>query len=139
MQSLVEQLSGDSNLISLRSRASLNRPFTRVREMEAKRASKVSGRNRKLESSLTDTARKISDLQSGKKDPQQRFILSPEQQKEVENYHQIEGGCQQKVERGAQELAQGHRSIGVLDQSRQHCRHAHAGGDDRRGSRSGET
>jgi ABC-type uncharacterized transport system involved in gliding motility auxiliary subunit len=32
----VEQLSGDSDLISLRSRASLNRPFTRLKEMEAK-------------------------------------------------------------------------------------------------------
>ena len=37
MQSLVEQLSGDSDLISLRSRASINRPFTRLKEMEAKR------------------------------------------------------------------------------------------------------
>src|SRR5204863_408115 len=33
-QSMVEQLAGDSNLISVRSRATLNRPFTVVKKME---------------------------------------------------------------------------------------------------------
>jgi ABC-type uncharacterized transport system involved in gliding motility auxiliary subunit len=34
-QSMVEQLAGDSNLIAVRSRATMNRPFTVVRQMQA--------------------------------------------------------------------------------------------------------
>ena len=34
-QNLVEQMAGDSNLIGIRSRATLSRPFTRIKQMEA--------------------------------------------------------------------------------------------------------
>jgi ABC-type uncharacterized transport system involved in gliding motility auxiliary subunit len=36
LQNLVEQMGGDKDLIGIRSRATMNRPFTRVREMQAK-------------------------------------------------------------------------------------------------------
>ena len=39
VQSAVEQLSGDDDLISARSRASMNHPFTRLKDMEARPAS----------------------------------------------------------------------------------------------------
>jgi ABC-type uncharacterized transport system involved in gliding motility auxiliary subunit len=86
VESLVEQLSGDSDLISLRSRASLDRPFTRLREMEAKAGRVWEVKVKELEESKAETERKISELQSRKSGNEQRFILSPEQQKELDNY-----------------------------------------------------
>ncbi len=86
VQSLVEQLSGDSDLISLRSRASLDRPFTRLKEMEARAGREWEDKVKELEQQKSETERKISELQTAKTGSDQRFILSPEQQKELENY-----------------------------------------------------
>ena len=86
VQSLVEQLAGDSDLISLRSRASLNRPFTRLKEMEAKAGREWEDKVKELEARRDETERKISELQAAKAGNDQKFILSPEQQKELENY-----------------------------------------------------
>jgi ABC-type uncharacterized transport system involved in gliding motility auxiliary subunit len=88
VQSFVEQLSGDSDLISLRSRASLNRPFTRLKEMEAKAGREFENKLKELEEQKSETERKISELQSAKSGNDQRFILSPEQQKELANYQE---------------------------------------------------
>jgi ABC-type uncharacterized transport system involved in gliding motility auxiliary subunit len=86
VESLIEQLSGDSDLISLRSRASLNRPFTRLNEMEAKAGREWQEKLKELEAKKSETETKISQLQASKSGAQQQFILSPEQQKELENY-----------------------------------------------------
>jgi ABC-type uncharacterized transport system involved in gliding motility auxiliary subunit len=86
VQSLVEQLAGDNDLISLRSRASLNRPFTRLKEMEAKAGRVWEDKVKELEAKKEETERKISELQTAKAGNDQKFILSPEQQKELENY-----------------------------------------------------
>jgi ABC-type uncharacterized transport system involved in gliding motility auxiliary subunit len=86
VQSLIEQLSGDSDLISLRSRASLNRPFTRLKEMEAKAGREFDDKLKQLEAQKAETERKIGELQSAKAGNDQKFILSPEQQKELANY-----------------------------------------------------
>ncbi len=91
VQSCVEQLAGDSDLISLRSRASLNRPFTRLRAMEARAGRQFEDKVKDLEAKQADMQRKISELQARKgDDSQQRLILSPEQQKELENYRVAE-------------------------------------------------
>lgn len=97
VQSLVEQLAGDSSLISLRSRASMNRPFTRVRDMQAAAEKKYQSRIKELEGSLAETQRKLGELQSNKKDPQQRFILSPDQQKEVDKFRQTEASAKKDL------------------------------------------
>ena len=87
MQSLVEQLAGDDNLISLRSRASLNRPFTRVKEMEAKAGKQWEEKVKELETKQQEAEKKVNELQARKEgNQQQKFILSPEQQKELQNY-----------------------------------------------------
>jgi ABC-type uncharacterized transport system involved in gliding motility auxiliary subunit len=86
VQSLVEQLAGDNDLISLRSRASLDRPFTRLKELEAKAGREWEDKLKELETRKEETERKISELQAAKAGNDQKFILSPEQQKELENY-----------------------------------------------------
>ncbi len=89
VQSLVEQLSGDSNLINLRSRASMNRPFTRINEMKAKADENFRSKIKETEDSLADTQKKLNELQQTKQSGQ-KFILSPEQQKEIEKFRKKE-------------------------------------------------
>ena len=89
LQSLVEQLSGDSNLINLRSRASMNRPFTRINEMRAKADENYRGKIKEMEDSLAEAQRKLNELQQSKQTGQ-RFILSPEQQAEIEKFRKKE-------------------------------------------------
>ena len=89
VQNFVEQLSGDSNLIGTRSRASLNRPFTLVRDMQAKAEESYRAKIKGFEENLQKTQSKLNELQRNK-DKSQRFILSPEQQKEIENLRKDE-------------------------------------------------
>lgn len=90
VQSLVEQLSGDSNLINLRSRASMNRPFVRINEMKAKADENYRSKIKEMEDSLAEAQRKLNELQRSKGDTGQKFILSPEQQAEIEKFRQKE-------------------------------------------------
>jgi ABC-type uncharacterized transport system involved in gliding motility auxiliary subunit len=88
-QNAVEQFSGDDNLIAVRSRAIQNRPFERVKKMQADAEANYRSRIKELEDSLADTQRQLNELQQ-KKDQGQRFILSPEQQAALENFRKKE-------------------------------------------------
>lgn len=85
LQNLVEQLGGDKNLIGIRSRATLRRPFTRVREMQAKAELALEGKIRQLEKDLQETQQKLNDLQRAKEGSQQ-MILSEEQKQEIQQF-----------------------------------------------------
>jgi len=88
-ENVIDQLTGDSNLIAVRSRASRERPFTVVKKMQADAEASYRSKIKELEDSLADTQRKIGQLQSGKQEGQ-RFILSPQQQDELANFRQKE-------------------------------------------------
>ncbi len=89
VQNMVEQMGGDSNLIGARSRASLKRPFTVVQEMQAQAQKRYQDEIKKLEEGLADAQKRLNELQS-KKEGNQRFILSPEQQQELVKFKQKE-------------------------------------------------
>lgn len=100
-QSAVEALSGDSNLIAVRSRASRERPFTVVQQMQEAAESSYRNKIKELEGSLADTQRKLNELQqhrqaSGDKSAQ-RFILSPEQQAELDNFRKTEASVKKQL------------------------------------------
>jgi ABC-type uncharacterized transport system involved in gliding motility auxiliary subunit len=84
-QSLVEQMAGDANLISLRSRAAFTRPLTVIRDMENRAQQSYLGKIKELEDSLNQTQEKIQGLQKGKPGAQ-ATILTAEQQAEIENF-----------------------------------------------------
>src|SRR5262245_24350128 len=88
-QNAVEQLTGDNNLISVRSRAVQNRPFKVVKRMQAEAESSYRSRIKELEDSLAQTQQQLNELQQ-KKEKGQRFILTPEQQTAVENVRKKE-------------------------------------------------
>ncbi len=86
-QGLVEQLSADESLLSLKSRAAAYRPLTVVRQMEAEAQTQYFGKIKELEDELQKTTENMQSLQkssgTGAKAAQ---ILSPEQQTELENF-----------------------------------------------------
>lgn len=86
VQSLVEQMAGNSHLIQVRSRATMNRPFTLVKDIQARASKEYQRQIQDLEKSLADTQQRLNELQQQKREAGQRFILSEEQKKEVENY-----------------------------------------------------
>jgi ABC-type uncharacterized transport system involved in gliding motility auxiliary subunit len=100
VQNFVEQFAGDEALISMRSRATQNRPFTVVNKMRADAESRYQEAIKKLEEEQQETQRKLNELQQNK-DKSQRFILSPEQQEEIRKLQEkaVEVNKQLKEER----------------------------------------
>jgi ABC-type uncharacterized transport system involved in gliding motility auxiliary subunit len=90
-QNLVEQMAGDENLIAVRSRATMNRPFERIDKMQAQAEEAFRAERKKLEESLRETQQRLSELQAAKKDKgQQSFVLSSEQQEEIKKFREKE-------------------------------------------------
>lgn len=84
-QALVDQFAGDANLIRLRSRATAARPFTVIREMEARAQQSYLGKIKELEGALAQAQEKLQALQKSKT-PGASTILSAAQQAELESF-----------------------------------------------------
>ncbi len=101
-QGLVEQLAGDQNLLTLRSRAAFTRPLTVLRKMEAQAQQAYLGEIKKLEDSRNQITEKLQALQKGRSGTAATAaaaVLTPEQQVEIENFRKqaAETGKQLKV------------------------------------------
>jgi len=81
----VDNLGGSSDLISIRGRATSQRPFTTVDNMRRAAEESFRGKERELQQRLSDTERKLTELQSGKS-KENEMILSPEQKAELTNF-----------------------------------------------------
>jgi len=103
-QNLVEQMAGDSNLIGVRSRATLSRPFTRVKTMEAEAEARGQAKITELQQSLQEAQQRLNELQAQKKDKDQRYILSPEQQAEIENFRQKQASVSKELKQAQKDL-----------------------------------
>lgn len=104
-QNMVEQLAGDNSLISVRSRAVQNRPFTVVKKMQAEAEANYRTKIKELEDSLAETQRQLNELQQ-KKEKGQRFIMSPEQQAALEEFRKKEGEVKIKLKGERKKLRQ---------------------------------
>jgi ABC-type uncharacterized transport system involved in gliding motility auxiliary subunit len=85
----VEQLSGSSDLIGIRSRGNFQRPFERVTELEEKARSEWQAREQDLEAKLQEAREQLGQLET-QKDPSRKFILSAEQKSAIERFHSEE-------------------------------------------------
>lgn len=81
----VDNLGGSSDLISIRGRATSQRPFTTVDNMRRAAEESFRGKERELQQRLSDTERKLTELQSGKS-KENEMILSPEQKAELTKF-----------------------------------------------------
>ncbi len=105
VQSMIEQLSGDSSLIAVRSRATMSRPFTLVKKIQAQAEENYRAKIGEIEKSLQETQMRLGELQKNK-EKGQRFILSPEQQKEVENFKKKEASAKAELKQVRKNLRQ---------------------------------
>ena len=109
-QNIVEQLAGDQNLIGVRSRGTLNRPFTVVQEMQAQANARFQAEIAKVQKEVDETNQKLNEMQ-GKKQGNQRFVLSPEQQAEMDKFKQKRAEANKKLKKVRRELAQDIESL----------------------------
>jgi ABC-type uncharacterized transport system involved in gliding motility auxiliary subunit len=105
IESSVELLAGDSNLMSIRSRTSANRPFVLVDKMEAAAQDKYQSKIDELETGLTQARQKLSELQSAKQSDQ-KSVLSPEQQAEIKKFQENEAQIDKQLKQVRKELRQ---------------------------------
>ena len=96
LQNIVEQLTGDSDLIGVRSRAVQNRPFTLVNKIQAQAEDSYRAKIKSLESDLSEAQQKLNELQRSK-EGNQRFILSPEQQAEIKKFNAKEAQVKREL------------------------------------------
>lgn len=95
--SMIEQLAGDENLIAIRGRATLSRPFTKFKELRLAAQQKVKAEQEQLEAELEKAQTEINKLQSLKKEGSQALVVSPEQKKAIEEFKKKEFETSQKL------------------------------------------
>ena len=110
VQSLVESMAGDSDLIGVRSRASIRRPFTVVEEMKSEAQKKFQAKIGDYEKQAQEAQTKISEIQS-KKEGNQRFILSPEAKAELAKLQETQVKASKELRRVRKELRQDEESL----------------------------
>jgi ABC-type uncharacterized transport system involved in gliding motility auxiliary subunit len=103
-QNVIEQMAGDENLIGIRSRATVSRPFTRIKKMEAEAEANGQAKIDELQQSLQDTQQRLGELQQQKQDKDQRYILSPEQKAEIENFRKKQAEVSKELKQAQKDL-----------------------------------
>ncbi len=85
---VLENLSGSSDMISLRSRGSYTRPFDRVLAIRREAEQRFRAEEQALETKLQETERRINELQRQKDGAKSAIILSPEQRAEITRFRE---------------------------------------------------
>ena len=81
----VDNMMGNRDLISIRTRASSGRPFDRVSELRVEAERSYRATEERLQLELADTERKLTELQAAKGDSE-LLVLSDEQQTEIHRF-----------------------------------------------------
>ncbi len=82
-----EFLTGNQDLISLRTRGKFERPFLKVLELKAKAQERWLQKERELEKQVEILNNRLKQLEKQKKESE-RLVLTPEQEKEIERFRQ---------------------------------------------------
>lgn len=86
---LADNLSGSSDLISIRGRGEYRRPFTVVEDLMKKAEERFAGKQKELQEQLAQTEQRLAQLQQASADGQSdALILSQEQRAEIEKFQQ---------------------------------------------------
>ena len=92
----LDNLSGSADLISVRGRASFRRPFERVEALRRTADDRFRAKEQELEKQLRDTEDKLTALQSKRSD-KSSLILTPEQEKELDQFQQDKVGIRKQL------------------------------------------
>lgn len=81
----LDNLLGSSDLIGIRSRATFQRPFTRVQNLRREAETRFRAAEQSLQTELEETEARLGELQTSRKDTG-TSILSPQQEAEIERF-----------------------------------------------------
>jgi ABC-type uncharacterized transport system involved in gliding motility auxiliary subunit len=81
----LDNLSGSTDLMSVRGRATFTRPFERVEALRRVADDRFHAKEQELETQLRETEDKLETLQSKRSD-KSAIILTPEQEKELDHF-----------------------------------------------------
>ena len=84
----VDNLTGSSDLISIRGRETSSRPFERVTELRLAADQKFRATEESLQAKLSETEQKLVELQK-QRDDSSALLLSPEQEAEIRKFQQV--------------------------------------------------
>lgn len=90
VQNMVEQLSGDSRLISIRSRGAIRRPLEAIGALQARAEAEWQAQISSLEKDLQEARSKISELQRQKGEGGDRAFISKETAEAIKKFRQKE-------------------------------------------------
>jgi ABC-type uncharacterized transport system involved in gliding motility auxiliary subunit len=99
----VDNLVGSSDLIAVRTRPGSTRPFETVEELKRAADDRYRATEQKLQAQLTETEKKLSELQAAK-DDKSALILSPEQQTELLKFQEEKLRIRKELRRVRREL-----------------------------------
>jgi len=85
INNILDNLGGSNALISIRGRASFNRPFERLEALKRQADDSLRSKALELQSQLKQTESKLTELQT-KRDDQSSQLLSPEQEQELKRF-----------------------------------------------------
>jgi len=109
---MVEQISGSSDLIGIRSRGKFSRPFTRVDQLEQDARGQWQAKEDELVKKLQDTQRQLNQMQS-EKQGNQKYILSPKQKEAIVNFRKEEANVKRELKDVRKNLRRGIERLGV--------------------------
>ncbi len=112
MANTVDQVAGSSDLMGIRCRGRTFRPFTRVLELQAQAQERWLAQEQLIEKRLVDTEQRMAELQR-QKDDKQRYVLSPEQAREIERFKAETLKTKQELKQVRRNLREGIEALGM--------------------------
>jgi ABC-type uncharacterized transport system involved in gliding motility auxiliary subunit len=102
-QNIVEQMSGDSDLIGIRTRRIRQRPLSKIMKIQAEAQDKYQKEIFDLEKKRGEAQQRINELQHGK-DGKQKYILSSQQVEEIKKYRTESAETAKKLKQTRKDL-----------------------------------
>ena len=109
----LENLSGSSDLIGVRSRETYTRPFTRVESLRVDAEARFRATEQRLQDELAETERRLRELQSSREDSG-NILLSPEQQEEIDRFIDQRADIRQELRAVQRGLDRDIENLGTL-------------------------
>jgi ABC-type uncharacterized transport system involved in gliding motility auxiliary subunit len=109
----LESLMGSAELITVRSRASYTRPFTKVEQLRVEAEARYRETEQRLQSELADTERRLGELQAARQDTG-NILLTPEQQAEIDRFIDQRAAIRQDLRAVQRDLDRSIEQLGTV-------------------------
>lgn len=108
----IDNLLGNADLISVRSRATSARPFTRVEALRQQAEADLRATEQRLEAELQETEQRLTEIQQGRGDSE-LSVLTPEQEAEVDRFMQKRLEIRQQLRQVRRDLDEEIEALGT--------------------------